>query len=187
MQTSQLAAIPNKGAAVWLTGLPAAGKTTVALAVQEALHNSGRLACVIDGDELRRGLCSDLGFTEKDRTENVRRAAEMAVYLSKQGIITIIALISPMRLQRSSARSLHGEAGIPFMEVWVSTPIEVCRQRDPKGLYNRYNQGNLHGLTGMDDPYEPPDCPDLVLPTDTMTISEAVDAVMAMLHKSGIL
>ena len=187
MQTSQLTAIPGKGATVWLTGLPAAGKTTIALAVQEAIHRSGRLAGVIDGDELRKGLCSDLGFTPEDRTENVRRAAAMAAYLSKQGIVTLVALISPMRHQRSSARALHDTNGVPFVEIWVSTPIEICRQRDPKGLYDRYRQGNLHGLTGIDDPYEPPESPDLIIPTDKIPLEESVDSIITLLAKLNII
>ena len=187
MRTQQLTAIPDRGVTVWITGLPAAGKTTIALAVQDAIHHSGRLASVIDGDELRKGLCSDLGFTPEDRTENVRRAAEMAAYLARQGIITLVALISPMLHQRSSARVLHDAHGIPFVEVWVSTPIEVCRERDPKGLYGRYLQGSLHGLTGIDDPYEPPESPDLILPTESISIDDSVESVMAILTKLGIL
>ena len=187
MQTSQLTALPGKGVTVWLTGLPAAGKTTITLAAQEAIHRSGRLTCVIDGDELRKGLCSDLGFTSEDRTENVRRAAAMAAYLSKQGIVTLVALISPMRHQRLSARALHDVNGLPFVEIWVSTPVEVCRQRDPKGLYNRYHQGKMHGLTGIDDPYEPPESPDLIIPTDKIPLEESVDSIITLLAKLGII
>jgi bifunctional enzyme CysN/CysC len=146
---------------VWLTGLSGAGKTTLALAIEQELASSGCPACVLDGDELRKGLTSDLGLSREDRSEQARRAAHVAALLSRAGVTAIVALISPYADDRRSAREIHERLGLPFFEVWVDTPFEICERRDPKGLYARARAGELHDLTGLDAPYERPRTPDL--------------------------
>lgn len=147
-------------ATLWLTGLPGAGKTTLALAVEQELIAIGLPTCVLDGDELRRGLTRDLGLGREDRAEQARRAAYVASLLSRSSVVAIVALISPYEADRLRAREIHAELGLPFFEVWVDTPVEVCEQRDPKGLYARARAGELEGLTGIDAPYEPPRSPE---------------------------
>gem|GEM_PF-1065496 len=151
---------------VWLTGLPAAGKTTLALAVERELTRMGLPTCVLDGDELRKGLSSDLGLSPADRAEQARRAAHAATMISRSGVTAIVALVSPYAEDRRRARRIHDEHGVPFFEVWVDTSLDVCEQRDPKGLYARARAGELVGLTGVDAPYEPPKTPDLPVIAD---------------------
>jgi bifunctional enzyme CysN/CysC len=166
-----------RGATVWLTGLPAAGKSTIAVAVEERLVTRGRPAYVLDGDNLRHGLCGDLRFSAADRSENVRRAAHVALLLADAGTVALVALVSPYAADREQARRLHERAALPFAEVHVSTPLDECERRDPKGLYARARAGELRGLTGIDDPYEPPASPELELPAD-LTVRAAVDTVL---------
>ena len=154
---------PSRGATVWLTGLSGSGKSSVAVAVERSLVGAGRPAYVLDGDNLRHGLNGDLGFSAEDRAENVRRVGHVARLLADAGIVVLVPLISPYRADRERVRELHDEAGLPFLEVFVDTPIELCEQRDPKGLYKRARAGELTGFTGIDDPYEAPTDPDLVL------------------------
>ena len=151
------------GMTVWLTGLSGSGKSTVACEVERRLVAGGRAAYVLDGDNLRHGLNADLGFSPADRDENVRRTAEVARLLADAGVVVLVALVSPYRSGRDAARRIHADAGLPFVEVFVDTPLAVCRQRDPKGLYARHDAGELAGLTGVDAPYEPPGQPDLHL------------------------
>jgi adenylyl-sulfate kinase len=165
------------GATVWLTGLPAAGKSTIAAAVEERLVTRGRPAYVLDGDNLRHGLCGDLCFSAADRSENVRRAAHVALLLADAGTVALVALVSPYAADREQARRLHERAALPFAEVYVSTPLDECERRDPKGLYARARSGELRGLTGIDDPYEPPASPELELPAD-LAVRDAADAVL---------
>lgn len=146
---------------LWLTGLPGAGKTTLALAVEEKLRSAGCSTLVLDGDELRRDLGGELGYTRRDRGEQARRAAHAAARAASTGAVAIVALISPYAEDRRRARALHDEIGLPFFEVWVHTPLSVCEQRDPKGLYAQARSGRLDGLTGLDAPYETPLSPDL--------------------------
>jgi bifunctional enzyme CysN/CysC len=158
---------PSLGATVWLTGLSGSGKSTVAAACERALVDAGRPAYVLDGDNLRHGLNGDLGFSAADRAENVRRVGHVARLLADAGVVALVPLISPYRADRDLVRALHDEAGLPFVEVFVDTPIELCEQRDPKGLYAKARAGEITGFTGVDDPYEPPLHPELVLqPTD---------------------
>lgn len=157
---------PSIGATVWLTGLSGSGKSTVAVALEKLLVQEGRPAYRLDGDNLRHGLNADLGFTESDRDENVRRAGEVARLFAEAGVVAIVPLISPYRRGRDHARTIHEAAGLAFIEVFVDTPIELCEQRDPKGLYAKARAGEISGFTGVDDPYEAPESPDLVLTPD---------------------
>jgi adenylyl-sulfate kinase len=166
------------GATVWLTGLPASGKSTVAAAVEARLLAAGRPAYLLDGDNLRHGLNGDLGFSAEDRAENVRRTAEVAALLADAGVVALAALVSPYRADRDAARAAHEHRGLPFLEVWVSTSLEECERRDPKGLYARARAGELTGLTGVDDPYEPPARPELEVTGDEDTAA-AADRVVA--------
>ncbi|MGH8301042.1 MAG: adenylyl-sulfate kinase [Steroidobacteraceae bacterium] len=151
------------GATVWLTGLPGAGKTTLAHALEREFGRRGLCACVLDGDELRAGLSSDLGFSRTDRAEQVRRAAYVAAVIAGTGAVAIVALVSPYVDDRHRARTIHDQAGVPFVEVWVNTPREICQARDPKGLYADACAGRLSGLTGHDAPYQEPRAPELVV------------------------
>ena len=154
---------PSAGATIWLTGLSGSGKSTVAAACEARLVAFARPAYVLDGDNIRHGLNGDLGFTAADRTENVRRVGHVARLMADAGVVALVPLISPYRADRSLVRELHVVAGLPFFEVFVDTPIELCEQRDPKGLYAKARAGELTGFTGIDDPYEAPEQPELVL------------------------
>jgi adenylyl-sulfate kinase len=149
---------------LWLTGLAAAGKTTLALAVEAELTRHDRAALVVDGDALRHGLSDDLGLSRADRAEQARRAAHVAALACQAGVVAIVALISPYAEDRLLARRIHDERGLRFFEVWVDTPLAMCAQRDPKGLYARARAGEIEGLTGVDAPYESPEAPDLRVP-----------------------
>ena len=170
---------PSQGATVWFTGLSGSGKSSVAAACEADLIGAGRLAYVLDGDNVRHGLNGDLGFSADDRAENVRRVGHVACLMADAGIVTLVPLVSPYRADRDRVRQLHAAAGLPFIEVFVDTPIELCEQRDPKGLYAKARAGELTGMTGIDDPYEPPLAPDLtVRPGDP---TDPIAAVLAML------
>jgi bifunctional enzyme CysN/CysC len=172
---------PFAGATVWLTGLSGSGKSTVAVALERLLVAAGRPAYRLDGDNLRHGLNADLGFSAADRDENVRRAGEVARLLADAGVVAIVPLISPYRAGRDRARAVHAEAGLPFLEVFVDTPIELCEQRDPKGLYAKARAGEITGFTGIDDPYEAPERPELVLtPADGDPAAQAA-RILALL------
>ena len=167
------------GATVWFTGLSGSGKSTIANAVGEALLAQGRGAYVLDGDNLRLGLNADLGFSAPDRAENVRRVGHVARLMADAGLVVLVPVISPYRADRDEVRAIHAAAGVPFHEVFVDTPLDVCEQRDPKGLYARARAGQLTGLTGIDDPYEPPADPELrVAPGD---LAEQAAAVLSLL------
>ena len=154
---------PTIGATVWCTGLSGSGKSTVAVEVERALVAAGRPAYVLDGDNLRHGLNGDLGFSAADRSENVRRVGEVARLFADAGVVALVPLISPYRADRDRVRGAHDLAGLPFVEVFVDTPIELCEERDPKGLYRRARAGELRGFTGIDDPYEAPFAAELIL------------------------
>jgi adenylyl-sulfate kinase len=175
-------ALGHPGTTVWMTGLPASGKSTVAAALEAKLVSEGRTAYVLDGDNLRHGLNGDLGFSAEDRAENVRRTAEVSALLADAGVVVLVALVSPYRADRAAAREAHERRGLPFLEVWVSTSLEECERRDPKGLYARARAGELSGLTGVDDPYEPPEAADLVLTGDE-PLEDAVAAVLAAMPR----
>lgn len=175
------AALGTAGAVVWFTGLSGSGKSTVAYEAERALVAAGRFAVVLDGDNLRHGLNSDLGFSADDRTENLRRVAEVATLFAEFGAIAIVPVISPYRSQRDAARSCVEGGGLRFIEVHVDTPIELCEQRDPKGLYAKARAGEIRGFTGIDDPYEAPTAPELRLTPDDGDPSRQADRLLALL------
>jgi adenylyl-sulfate kinase len=180
------------GATVWLTGLPSSGKSTLGAAIEAHLVERGTPAYLLDGDNLRHGVCGDLGFSKTDRESNVRRAGEIARLFADSGAIAIVALVSPHEAVRHEVREHHERDELPFFEVFLNTPLEVCASRDPKGLYARASAGELSGLTGVDDPYERPSHPDLEL-TPPYTVGDALSAVlelmgaqaMGLLHESN--
>ena len=174
------------GATVWLTGLSGSGKSTVAGAVADLLAGRGTLTYTLDGDNLRHGLNGDLGFSAEDRSENVRRVAEVARLFADAGVVVLVPVISPYRAGREHARRLHEAAGLTFLEVFVDAPIEVCEARDPKGLYAKARAGELTGFTGIDDPYEAPTAPELVISTATAPIAEAAAVIVDALDAAGV-
>ncbi|HOW71701.1 MAG TPA: adenylyl-sulfate kinase [Phycisphaerae bacterium] len=181
----------QKGATIWFTGLSGCGKSTIAFTVEHALIASGRLAYVLDGDNIRHGLNKNLGFSASDREENIRRIGEVTKLFADAGLFSLTSFISPYRKDRDLARKIHEEAGLPFIEVFVDVPIEICEQRDPKGLYKKARAalaaGKGMGFTGVDDPYEAPLKPELVLANDRVTPQEAAATVLAHLQDRGLL
>jgi adenylyl-sulfate kinase len=172
-------ALGASGATVWFTGLPASGKSTLAAALEERLVDSGRWAYMLDGDNLRHGMCGDLGFSAGDRKTNIGRVGELAALFADAGAVAIVALVSPFAEERGKVRERHSCDGLPFVEVFVDTPLETCIARDPKGLYARARAGELQGLTGIDDPYEPPAGPDLRITPD-MPLGEVLDTLLTL-------
>lgn len=171
----------RRGATVWLTGLSGSGKSSIAVEAEEILVRGGRPAYVLDGDNLRHGLCADLGFSDADRSENVRRAGEVARMLSDAGVVTFVPVISPFAADRARVAAAHRAAGVAFLEVHVDTPLAVCEARDPKGLYARARAGEITGFTGLDAPYEVPTSPDLRLTPEDGTAREAAMRILALL------
>jgi len=171
------------GATIWFTGLPASGKSTIAVAVERALVESGRVAYLLDGDNLRHGLSDDLGFSPGDRTENIRRVGHLTRLLADAGVVALASLVSPLKSDRETARALSDAAKLPFIEVHIATSLEECEKRDPKGLYARARIGELKGLTGVDAPYEPPDKADLVLDTAGADTDDLAAKVIALLDE----
>ena len=171
----------HPGGIVWLTGLPAAGKSTVAAELERQLFALGKSVYVLDGDIVRRGLCADLGFSPADRAENIRRVAEVAALFADAGIICIAALVSPLRRDRELARKLAREA--LFVEVFVNAPVEICARRDPKGLYARAQAGEIREFTGVSAPYEPPKNPEIEIRTDQTSVSDEVASIRNYLLK----
>jgi adenylylsulfate kinase len=166
--------VSANGVTVWLTGLPSAGKTTIARGLEKQLIDEGRRVEVLDGDVVRTHLTKGLGFSREDRDENVRRIGFVADLLSRNGVTVLCSVISPYRSVRDEVRELHGDR---FVEVYVSTPVEVCSERDVKGLYAKQRSGEISGLTGVDDPYEPPLAPEATVPTQDLTLAQAVEVV----------
>ncbi len=174
----------HKGATIWFTGLSASGKSTVANAAAAALHELRVSTFVLDGDNIRHGLNSNLGFSAADREENIRRIGEVAKLFTNAGVVNLTAFISPYRADRDRARALQP---LTFIEVYCDPGIAVCEQRDPKGLYKKARAGQLKGFTGIDDPYEAPGSPDLVLDTGALTVGECSRAVVDLLRKRGVI
>jgi len=178
------AQLGQRGVTVWFTGLSGSGKSTIAAAVEEHLVQSRRWAYRLDGDNLRHGVCSDLGFSRDDRSENARRVAELALLFADAGSVALVCLVSPYAADRRHARALHDEAGIDFVEVFVNTSIEECARRDVKGLYAKARGGALSNLTGVGSPYEPPAAPDVEL-TEAIDVSTAAARVLGALPALG--
>lgn len=175
----------HRSVILWFTGLSGAGKSTLAHAVEERLHRIGCRTFTFDGDNVRHGLCSDLGFSAEDRVENIRRAGEMAKLYLEAGVIALTAFISPFRSDRARVRSLvpHGE----FLEIYCRCPLEVCEQRDVKGLYKRARAGEIKEFTGISSPYEEPDGAELVVDTGHQSVEESVNRVIDLLCERGII
>ena len=181
-RSDRWAALGLRGATVWFTGLSGSGKSTIANELERLLIAADQPAYVLDGDNLRHGLNADLGFGAAERDENVRRVAEVARLFADAGLVALVPLISPYRQARERARRAHDVAGLPFVEVFVDTPIEICEARDPKGLYRKARAGEITGFTGIDDPYEPPANPELVLRPDAGDAATLAAQVFALLR-----
>lgn len=173
----------QRGCVAWFTGLSGSGKSTVARAVEERLTAAGRLVYVLDGDNVRHGLCSDLSFSDADRTENIRRIGHVAALLADAGAIVLTAFISPFRKDRAQVRAVVGDQD--FLEIFIDAPIDVCESRDPKGLYKKARNGEIPDFTGITSPYEPPEQPALQLPTGQLSLTECAASVQDMLTQRG--
>lgn len=175
----------HKSVIIWFTGLSGAGKSTLAHAVEERLHQMGCRTFVFDGDNVRHGLCGDLGFSEADRKENIRRIGEMARLFIEAGVIALTAFISPFRTDRRKVRNLV--APDDFVEIYCRCPVEICEQRDVKGLYRKARAGEISHFTGVSSPYEEPENPDLVLDTGDMPLEKCVDQIIGYLQDKSII
>ncbi|MFI6088656.1 adenylyl-sulfate kinase [Streptomyces sp. NPDC051218] len=175
------------GATIWLTGLPSAGKTTIAYELAGKLGEDGHRVEVLDGDEIREFLSSGLGFSREDRHTNVQRIGFVAELLARNGVKVLVPVIAPFADSRDAVRKRHQTGGTPYLEVHVATPVEVCSVRDVKGLYAKQAAGEISGLTGVDDPYEAPESPDLRIESQDQTVQESAAAVRALLIERGVL
>ena len=175
--------LDQRGVLVWLTGLPSAGKSTIAFTTEHALIEQGYMAYVLDGDNIRHGLNKDLGFSAEDRTENIRRIGEVGKLFADAGLITLTSFISPYRHDRDGVRALMDRED--FLEVFIDTPLELCEERDPKGLYKKARSGEISHFTGVSDPYEPPDNPEMVIKTAECTPQEAASQIIQKLQALG--
>jgi adenylylsulfate kinase len=175
----------HKSVVLWFTGLSGSGKSTLAHAIEERLYNNGISTYVLDGDNIRHGLCSDLSFTDSDRVENIRRISELAKLLTDAGIITLTAFISPFKVDRDEARKRmpHGD----FLEIYCQCPIEICEQRDVKGLYKKARAGEIPFFTGIDSPYEAPVRPELVINTSDVSLEDSVQEVLNLIMRHGVI
>ena len=177
------ALIKQKGCMIWLTGLPSSGKSTIAFTAEHILVEQGRLAYVLDGDNVRHGMNKNLGFSAEDRTENIRRIGEVGKLFTDAGIVTFTSFVSPYREDRNTVRELMADDD--FIEVFIDTPVELCEERDPKGLYAKARTGEIPNFTGISDPYEAPENPELVIKTSECTPEEAAGEIIALLAKMG--
>lgn len=177
----------QKGCTIWFTGLPSSGKSTTAFTLEHELISLGYLSYALDGDNVRHGLNKNLGFSAEDREENIRRIGEVAKLFADGGVITMASFISPYRRDRDLARKLHDDAGLRFVEVFVDTPVEICESRDPKGLYKKARLGEIKGFTGINDPYEPPLNPEIVVRTAEYPPHVITEQILSYLRKEGIL
>jgi adenylylsulfate kinase len=175
----------QKGCILWLTGLSGSGKSTIARALEKKLISNGKTAYILDGDNIRHGLCRDLGFSNEDRTENIRRIGEVAALFAEAGIITITAFISPLREDRQKVRDKVPTG--KFIEIFIDTPLETCEQRDPKGLYQKARKGEIPQFTGISSPYEAPEACELKLDTTAVEIDTAADIIYNHIEKQGFL
>jgi adenylylsulfate kinase len=179
--------LKQRGATLWFTGLSGSGKSTIAFTLEHALVQRGRLAYVLDGDNIRHGLNKNLGFSAADREENIRRIGEVAKLFADCGVIAMTSFISPYRKDRDTVRALHEAGKLPFIEIHVNTPIATCEQRDPKGLYKKARAGELKNFTGIDDPYEAPAKPELTIDATNTSPQQATVLLLEYLEKHGIL
>jgi len=186
-RAARTALLKQSGCTIWLTGLPSSGKSTIGFSLEHALVQRGRLAYVLDGDNVRHGLNKNLGFSAEDRAENIRRIGEVARLFADAGLITITSFVSPYRADRDVVRKLHEDAGLPFVEVFVDTPVEECEKRDPKGLYKKARSGEIPNFTGISDPYEAPEKPEVVLKTLDAKLEDCVATLAACLEQRGLL
>ncbi len=180
-------ALGARGATLWLTGLSASGKSTIASALEHLLVERRVPAYRLDGDNVRHGLNSNLGFSAEDRAENIRRIGEVAKLFADAGTLAITSFISPYRADRDRCRKLHDDAKLPFFEVYLDVPLAVCEQRDPKGMYKKARAGQIKGFTGIDDPYEAPERPDLVLKTGERSVQDCVTDCLELLRRRGVI
>ncbi len=177
----------QKGATIWFTGLSGSGKSTVAVALEKVLHAQGRLVYRLDGDNVRLGINKNLGFSAEDRTENIRRIGEIAKLFVDAGVIVLSSFVSPYRADREVVRKLHADGGMDFVEVYVDVPLAEAEKRDPKGLYKKARAGEIKNFTGISDPYEAPESPELVLPSHELSLQQEVDVLLKLLKARGIL
>lgn len=177
----------HRGATLWLTGLSGSGKSTVAVALEGALYNMGVLCYRLDGDNVRFGINKNLGFSEEDRAENIRRVGEISKLFVDAGVLVLSSFISPYVRDRDLVRQVHEEAGIPFIEVFVDCSLEAAESRDPKGLYKKARVGEIKNFTGIDDPYEAPTNPEIHLRTDRQTLEEEVAQIIDVLRERGLI
>ncbi|MFF5337866.1 adenylyl-sulfate kinase [Streptomyces sp. NPDC013181] len=184
--TAEAVPAAARGATVWLTGLPSAGKSTLARALAEHLRAGGHRVEVLDGDEIREFLSSGLGFTREDRNTNVQRIGFVAALLASHGVKTLVPVIAPYADSRAAVRARHAARGTPFLEVHVATPVTLCSQRDVKGLYARQAAGEISGLTGVDDPYEAPENPDLRIRTQNRSVADSAAELYTFLTERGL-
>ncbi|GGZ52398.1 adenylyl-sulfate kinase [Streptomyces bluensis] len=178
---------PTRGATIWLTGLPSSGKTTLAQALASRLTREGHRVEVLDGDEIRTFLSAGLGFTREDRFTNVQRIGLVAEVLARNGILVLVPVIAPYADSREAVRKRHEASGTQYLEIHVATPLQVCAVRDVKGLYAQQRAGRLSGLTGVDDPYEPPQAPDARIETQKEAVPESVNTLHGLLKERGLL
>ncbi|GIW73553.1 MAG: adenylyl-sulfate kinase [Phycisphaerales bacterium] len=179
-------ALKARGATIWFTGLSGSGKSTIASALEQVLVRRGINAYRLDGDNVRHGLNKNLGFSAEDRAENIRRIGEVAKLFADAGVLALTSFISPYKSDRDLCRAIHDQAGLDFIEVFVDTPLEECEKRDPKGLYKKARAGQIKGFTGIDDPYEAPTRPELVLKTAGRPVEDCVREVLAYLEQRQI-
>ena len=178
--------LKQRGATLWFTGLSGSGKSTIAFTLEHVLVQRGQLAYVLDGDNIRHGLNKNLGFSAADREENIRRIGEVAKLFADLGAITMTSFISPYRKDRDTVRALHAADKLPFIEVYVNTPIATCEERDPKGLYKKARAGQLKNFTGIDDPYEAPLQPEVTIDATSTSPQEAAVLLVNYLEKQGL-
>jgi len=179
--------LKQRGATIWFTGLSASGKSTIAFTIEHALVERGHLAYVLDGDNIRHGLNKNLGFSPEDREENIRRIGEVSKLFADAGLLTLTSFISPYRADRDRARQIHEEAGLTFIEVFVEASVELCEQRDPRGLYAKARAGEIPEFTGISAPYEEPLRPELTLDTGQLSPQQAAAVVLEYLEGKGLL
>ena len=177
----------QQGVTIWFTGLSGSGKSTIAVALENALHQLGKLSYRLDGDNVRHGINKNLGFSEEDRKENIRRIGEVAKLFGDAGVISLSSFISPYRADRDEVRALHEQASLSFVEVFVDCPLAEAERRDPKGLYKKARAGEIRNFTGIDDPYEAPESPEIHLRTDQLTLDEEVELILGYLNDREII